>query len=121
MFYVSDEGIINLTRGDSCSVPIFINKGTELNPMRYYIGDNDTVYFAIMEVNQSFEDAIVKKAFAKENANENGDVLLTLVPKDTENLLPGKYYYTLKLRTGLGADKYKVQTLIPNKELYIEV
>ena len=35
MFEISNEGNITLNRGDSFKTPIFINKGTEIEPNRY--------------------------------------------------------------------------------------
>lgn len=119
MLNISNEGIVRLSRGDSFSCPVFINKGTELVPIRYELQENDKLYFALMEPNQPFEKAILKKVFTRNNLNENGDAVLTLIPSDTENLFPDTYYYTLKLQwTNDG--KEQVDTVVPDRLFYLE-
>ena len=75
---------------------MFLNKGTELKPIRYILKTNDRVYLAITEPNQPFELAILKKVYGRENTNINGDVVIRLESEDTERLIPGQYYYTIK-------------------------
>ena len=41
MFDISNEGNIQLIRGDSLSLALFINKGNELYPVRYDLTDDD--------------------------------------------------------------------------------
>lgn len=124
MFDISNEGIISISRGDSFETPLFINQGTEIEPIRYELTEDDTLYFAVMEPNQKFEDAILKKVYdMNSEKNEEGDTLIQFDPTDTEYLLPGKYYYTIKLRTHIGEGEaendYKVQTIIPQKGFYV--
>ena len=97
-----------------------LNCGTALVPIQYILKDEDTVYFALMEPNTTFETAIVKKVFTnKDELTEQGDLYIKLSPKDTENLLPGKYYYTIKLKTDLSDDDYEVQTVVPETEFQL--
>ena len=99
MGHIAPNGIIRLMRGDSFSTPIQINLGTKLNPNYYHLKAGDKLYFGLMEPNQAFEDAVVKKAFDFTSDKDiNGDILLTLKPTDTEKLLVGQYYYSIKLR-----------------------
>lgn len=120
MFNISDSGTITLTRGDSFSSPLYINQGTELSPVRYILTENDTVYFAIMEENKSFEDAIIKKVYnGSSEATLDGDIILKLKPQDTENLVCGKYIYTVKLKQTVSQDDYDVTTLIIEQPFYI--
>lgn len=121
MLDISNNGIIQLTRGDSLKLPLFINSNTDSNPVRYFLKETDTVYFALLEPNQNFEDAIFKKVFTYDsNKTEDGDLWITLNPGDTENLLPGKYYYTLKLRSINQLDNTEfVRTIVPEKEFWI--
>ena len=124
MFDISNEGIISVSRGDSFETPLFINEGTEIAPKRYELTENDVLYFAVMEPNQKFENAILKKMYdMNSEKNEEGDIIISFSPTDTEYLLCGKYYYTIKLRTHIGEGEtendYKVQTIIPQKEFYV--
>lgn len=87
---------ITINRGDTFERPLFLNKGTELRPIRYILKTDDRVYLAITEPNQPFELAILKKVYGRENTNINGDVVIRLESEDTERLIPGQYYYTIK-------------------------
>lgn len=120
MLDISNNGIIRLTRGDSMKVPLFINNGTDMAPIRYYLNSSDTIYFAIMEPNRPFEDAIIKKVFTTEDEmTDQGDLWIKLDPTDTEHLLPGKYFYTVKLKTITDDGKYTVRTVITEKEFWL--
>lgn len=120
MLDISELGIIKMNRGDSFSSVLTINCGSDICPQRYTLKSNDTLYFAVMECNQRFEDAIIKKVYTKnDETTEDGDTIITLSPSDTEFLLPDKYFYTIKLKTDLGEGKYDVQTIIPEKEFFI--
>lgn len=87
---------ITINRGDTFERPLFLNKGTELKPIRYELKTDDRVYLAITEPNQPFEKAILKKVYGRESVNINGDVVIRLESEDTEMLIPGQYYYTIK-------------------------
>ena len=63
MFDISNNGIVKLNRGDTFYVPYFINSNTDLNPIRYALKDGDKLYFALMEPNQPFEQAILKQVY----------------------------------------------------------
>ncbi len=107
------NGIITLMRGDSFTMPIQINVGSKLYPVYHTLGENDVVYFGLMEPNQAFEDAVMKKRFDKNSPkDEDGNVLLHIKPEETEHLLVGKYYYMIKWRY---VDEYNqecVRTLV---------
>jgi len=95
---ITKDNKVSMTRGDSWEVPLFLNKGTAMKPLRYYLQDEDKVYLAIMEPNQPFEQAIVKKVFTNKNINRNGDVVVRIEPEDTACLKPGKYFYQIKAK-----------------------
>ena len=91
------NGIITLMRGDSFTMPIKINIGSKLSPRYKILGEGDVVYFGLMEPNQAFEDAVLKKRYDRYSPTDaSGNVLLTIRPTDTEKLLVGKYYYMIK-------------------------
>ena len=66
MFNVSKNGIIEVVRGDSFKVALFINRGTDLCPERYILKEGEYIYFGVMEPNYSFENAIVRKKYSNE-------------------------------------------------------
>lgn len=97
MSRISSAGIIELNRGDSLTFKVLANVGTNLEPCVHKLSDLDSVYFALMEPNQCFECAVLKKKLTQVNQDESGNILITLKPDDTVCLLPGRYYYQIKL------------------------
>ena len=89
MFNVSYNGIITVNRGDSFTAVMALNAGNELNPIEYEMTPDSFVYFAVMEPNQPFEDAILKKKLDIDDMNDNGDIVIQFKPQDTQCLLPG--------------------------------
>lgn len=123
MFNVDRNGMINISRGDSFEIPLFINKGTDMVPLRWYINNTGAeVFLAITEPGQSFEDALVRKRYTEENINENGDIVVKISHDDTKCLTPGKYFYQFKLRCPI-TDKpgqFEVNTIIPRTQFIVE-
>lgn len=138
MLSISNNGIITVNRGDDFSIPLFINRGTELSPVRYtltgddevYLGifsagadylldpeetkffvEDEVVYLGIPEINRYFESAVIRKTFTKDNLNENGDVIIKFSNIDTRFLLPGKYYYQIRASITKDNDEY-INTIV---------
>ena len=94
------KNIIKINRGDSFESSINIPNKID-TAQKYLLAANEAVYFAILYPHQRFEDAILIKGYTLEDQDkETGEILVKVTPKDTENLLPGIYYYTVKLRRG---------------------
>ena len=120
MLLLSTIGQIRLTRGDSFDLPLTINQGTSLDPVRYELDKDDELYFALMEPNQPWEQAILKKKYTFDD-KINGDIWIKLTPKDTMCLLPGLYYYQIKLRIyDYTVNDYYVNTIVPKTHFWIE-
>lgn len=89
--YISNNNIITLHRGDTFSIQITASS----------VNENDKVYFGFMEPNQRWEDALMKKIVIVPARNDNTaadyTATFTFSSADTENILPGKYYYEIKL------------------------
>lgn len=118
MFSISNNGFISLTRGDSFSVPLFINRGTKFHPVRYNIADNPdaAVYLGVMEPTQPFERATIRKKYtSKSKINEYGDLIVDFSSNDTRYLFPGKYYYEVKVKLSDGT----IDTVVPATEFFI--
>lgn len=99
MVNISNNGFISVHRGDSFKVPLFINEGTKDDPVRLYIKNHPqaSVYLGVMEPNQRFEEAIIKKRYSSDSSiTSSGDLYVKFRPSDTEYLLPGLYYYSVK-------------------------
>lgn len=113
-------GQIRLSRGDTLDLPLEINQGTKLDPIRYELQPNDEVYFALMEPNQPWEFAIIKKKYTDKDFLE-GLASLHFEPEDTMCLLPGLYYYQVKVRIyDPSTDRYIVNTIMPKTQFWIE-
>ena len=118
---ISNNGIITLMRGDSFTHPIKINIGNKLYPKYYRLNSTDRLYFALMEPNQAFEDAVLKKVFDFTSPQDvDGNTLLILKPTDTEKLLVGKYYYMIKLRSVDAFGQEMVKTIVSPTLFWIE-
>jgi hypothetical protein len=110
-----------MTRGDSFEIPLFLNQGTATSPLRYILSDKDEVYFGVMECNQPFENALIRKKFTHEDLNKNGDVVVSFRHEDTVNVIPDMYYYEIKLRSfNAIKNTYEVHTVVQKTKFFIE-
>ena len=103
MVNISNNGFIYVHRGDTFQIPLFINKGDIEEPLRFYIANHPKaeVFLGVMEPNQSFEKALIKKRFtSSSNVNQYGDLIVDFKSTDTERLIPGLYYYAIKAEIG---------------------
>ena len=90
------KNIIKMNRGDTYEFNLTIDdEGSENG--KYILQGNDTVYFGLMEPNSAFEQSLVKKIYTEEDCDKDGNIFITIEPEDTEHLLPGAYYYSVKL------------------------
>lgn len=119
MFVLSNNNIVTISRGDTGISSVYINIGTEYAPKRYILHEDDKLYLGVMEPNQSFENAIIKKIYTKDNLDDDGDVIVIFTAEDTENLEPGLYYYQIKLVRNNIEARNIVDTIRPNTKFYI--
>lgn len=124
MIDLSRNGIIEVNRGDSFELPLFINQGTDITPIRYNMkNSNSEVYVGVMEPNQPFERAVIRKKYTKNDVNENGDIIVKFSSNDTVCLLPGKYYYQIKIKLYNNYDNNKddcnINTIVPMTQFII--
>ena len=109
MLFINTKPELQMHRGDTVSIESEIYSGNNLIKELYKFNEGDELYFAILEPNQCWENAIVKKKFIEDASH------IKLDPKDTMCLFPGLYYYQLKLRNKDG----EVFTLCNRSRLYI--
>lgn len=101
---ISKNGIITIHRGDTFTFPLYINIGNGVDPKEYTLRkyseeDKDALYFALLEPNQPWEKALVRKMFTADDVDPfYAAPLLHFNVEDTEFLVPGNYYYEIKLR-----------------------
>lgn len=101
MFDISRNGIITMARGDTWTTQIFVNLGTELVPYGYELQEGEYLYFGVMEPNRPFEVALIRKRYDMTDATPDaikGTYDVRFESKDTVALLPGTYYYEVKLK-----------------------
>lgn len=115
---IDSNNIIALNRGDTFTSLLSLNAGTDLNPIPYVLKDEDEVYMGVMEPDQPFENAILKKKFTKDNLKGN-DIYIRLEHTDTTCLLPGKYFYQIKLKIKNEDNTYDINTVVPKTEFII--
>lgn len=94
----SNASMIRINRGDTYKAPLFINCGTLLEPKRYILQENDKVFFGVMEPNKLWEQSIMRQIYTYDcDKTEEGDIIIQITPEETQYLLPGTYYYMIKL------------------------
>lgn len=121
MFNISYNGIITINRGDSFRLPLMLNYGTNMEPLMYRMTPKSFVYFAVMEPNEPFENALIRKKYTIEDVDEDGNIVIKFRPQDTQCVLPGKYYYQVKLQRFNSDDPedYEVDTVIDKTQFFI--
>ena len=124
MFDISKNGIITISRGDNFTLNTFINIGTQLEPIQYILKEEDKVYFALMEPHQPFEHALIRKVYTQEDEDEDHNISMNFTSEDTEFLMPGNYYYMIKLARYIPSEsgeeeKYLVDTIISKTKFII--
>jgi hypothetical protein len=88
------SNIIVINRGDSFDFDLTITLDSEF---RYALTGDDALYFGIMQPHQPFETALIRKKYTVADTDEMGNLSISILPEDTLNLHPGKYYYAVKL------------------------
>ena len=95
---ISKNNIITTNRGDSFKFPIQLNIGTMVNPVYYDMMEGDYAYLGVIEANQPFENALIKKKFDISDYDyDTQSLMIRFISQDTRYLLPGTYYYEIKL------------------------
>ena len=119
----SNASIIRINRGDSYEAPLFINGGTILEPERHILQNDEKIYFGVMEPNKLWEQSILRQVYTDDDEmTEDGDLIIKIHPEETEYLIPGTYYYMVKLvkYSDLEKDEVdKVTTVVPATLFYI--
>lgn len=124
MIDISSNGIVTLTRGDYVEIPLFLNQGNKLYPIRYsLLKDNNEsfIQFFLMSADQSFDDPIIKKTYSTQSPHTSQrDLIIQIQPEDTLYLSPGKYYYSVRLIMKTPNGNYRTITVIPKRLFFIK-
>lgn len=112
-------GIISTARGDTCRIDINVCCGELVGAYHMFeVGDGDSLYFGVMAPHEPFERSLIKKTFHKGDLKD-GILTITLAPEDTEDLIPGTYYYSLKLRKRAQGKPDEIYTVLERTKLFI--
>ena len=121
MYFALPNLHIRLCRGDTQNIILTLYEGERLTATKYVLKDNDNVYFGVMEPNSYFEEALIRKKLSKEDLDENNELVIKLHTTDTLTLLPGLYYYQIKLnRYNEEIQDYEIHTLVKQTPFYID-
>lgn len=65
MVEISNNRVVSINKGDLVSLPLFINQGNKMYPIRFSMLSHpeSVLYFSIMRPNESFENGIIKKRY----------------------------------------------------------
>lgn len=124
MAHISRNNIITINRGDTFIYSFYIGTGSGMSQTVYNLQEGDKLYLGVCEPNQPFELAIIKKVFTYADANSDGSITIMFDSADTVNLLPGNYYYSIKLsqpisETSEMSTDEKITTVIPKTQFII--
>lgn len=119
MFNVGSNNSISVNRGDTFSIPLLITAGSIETPSQFVFPGDGEIYLGLMEPNQLFENAILKKKYDSSNLDENGNIIIAFDSNDTVKLLPGLYYYQIKAKLPLNDGTFAVSTVVPKTPFYI--
>lgn len=104
------NNIIVINRGDSFDFDLTIADESSKTG-RYILTGDDVIYFGLMDPHQPFEQALVKKRYTVADADLAGNLSISIEPQDTLDLLPGVYYYAVKLLKKSDYDEYSGEYL----------
>ncbi len=125
------EDDLTITVSSSLSISSAIKHGSILTSTSILNGlhlhhenivHKDELFFAIMEPNQVFENAIVKKYIDSSNyvKDSYGNPLVVLEPNDTLLVIPGIYAYQIKAKINNEHNLIEVHTIIPRTKFVLQ-
>ena len=98
LYIIEKDKVITMNRGDHASFMINLKTGIFPFEKPYTLKEGDILFFGLMEPNQHFENAFLKKELHYDDYDVEGGMLrVTIEPEDTIEMLPGTYYYQIKL------------------------
>lgn len=121
MAFINNLGVITLDRGDCFKTPLFINIGTQEEPIRFNIlkFPEAELYFGVYNPGDKFENSFIAKKFNYLDSNPQGDVIISLNSEDTLHKRPGAYLYSIKIRMFDPTYGEWISTVINENNFYI--
>lgn len=114
MLTISNNNIIRVIRGDSFTLNFRDFVVNTLEP-DCTLHPGDSLYFGLMEPNKPFECALIRKKVTNDTESDMESVFMEFSPEMTERIMPGVYYYSVKIERANG----KVETLVKKTKFYI--
>lgn len=111
MYIIDKNNKVTLTRGDSMKLKVNLTFGTFPYQEEWALSEGDVVLFGLMLPNQPFENAILHKELTIEDYDSEGNLYVYINPEDTFDLLPGTYYYSIKVIYSTEEDSEGVSTV----------
>lgn len=120
MIDISRNKIITMNKGDYVCIPLILALKSKnmCGEIEYTLRDEDIVQFRIMNCNDTWDDAIIKKEYTKDNFCGNNRINIILDGEDTINMESGKYFYEIKFITYLEGEEL-VDTIISRREFIL--
>lgn len=103
--------VIQVVRGDDFSFVLNVEDQNSENG-NYILNENDVLYLGVTLPHQPFENALIKKRYTKRDQDKDGNIIASIDSKDTIDLIPGVYYYSVKLRQNANTEFEKITTVI---------
>ena len=121
MLSIDKSGNITINRGDTFKVPIFIDISKDIfHNIRFPFTQKDELYFFLLEPNTSIKHPLLMQVYTRDDLNENGDIVLKFIHDDTDWIVPGTYYYEIKLRAPYqDGMKDALVTVVPRRKFTI--
>lgn len=118
MLNIQTNGTAMVKRGDSFNVPLFVNIGTDDNPVRLNFKDKDwlKVHFNIERAGKDGQ-VIFSKIFNSSDVNDYGDIMISITDEEINQFQSGIYEYSIEVTDDNDPDfNY---TVTPNKMFYL--
>lgn len=111
MVQVSNNNIITVNHGDTFSLAIPVIIEPSISPTKYILGTNDKLFFILNEPNGHIERPLLLKTLTSANLDLNNNILINFSSDDTGYLLPGLYYYTIRLVRNFELPNEQIDTI----------
>ena len=119
MFKLNPNNTFLISKGDTAYIPLFVNIGTRLEPIRYTFSKDDgcEIYFYILPINAGYKQFLLKKTFdtsglitteilnelptteqIETNLNNNQDFVIKITKDDLANICSGEYRYVIRAK-----------------------
>ena len=110
-----DRTNLEMVRGDTFTIQLQLNRVTRENYIQHQLLDDEYIYIGLMKPSQPFENAQIRCMLDKNcEKDSRGNPILKLSHEHTVNLIPGKYYITIKF-----VKNEDVYTLVDSKLFFI--